>query len=109
MFKVTPAAAEQVRKAAQQGGTEGMALRLAAQQLPDGSIDYRMGFDDPSEEDIRFNCEGVDIVMTPEQVPLLDEAVMDFVEIEAGAAQFIFMNPKDPHYRPPQDESVSGQ
>jgi iron-sulfur cluster assembly protein len=47
--------------------------------------------------------------MTPEQVPLLDEAVMDFVEIEAGAAQFIFMNPKDPHYQPPQDEPAPGQ
>lgn len=109
MFKVTSAAAEQVRKAAQQGGTEGMALRLAAQQLPDGSIDYRMGFDDPSEEDIRFTCEGVDVVMTPEQVPLLDQAVMDFVEIEPGTFQFIFMNPKDAHYSPPEDASASSE
>ena len=35
MFKVTPQAAEQVKTAAQQGGTPGMALRLAAQQRPD--------------------------------------------------------------------------
>ena len=32
MFKVTPQAAAQVRVAAEQGGTAGMALRLAAQQ-----------------------------------------------------------------------------
>ena len=35
MFKVTPRAAEQVIAAAGQGGTTGMALRLAAQQRPD--------------------------------------------------------------------------
>ena len=60
MFKVTPAAAEQVQQAAKQGGTEGLSLRLAAQQNPDGSIDYRMGFDEATEEDIRMNCDGVD-------------------------------------------------
>lgn len=102
MFKVTPAAAEQVRAAAQQGGTEGMALRLAAQTRPDGSIDYMMGFDEGSEDDIRFTSEGVQIVMAPEFVPLLDEAVMDFVELDDGAHQFIFLNPKDPNYVPPQ-------
>ena len=65
MFKVTPQAAEQVKVAAEQGGTVGMALRLAAQQRPDGSIDYRMGFDEGTEDDIRFSSEGVQIVMAP--------------------------------------------
>jgi iron-sulfur cluster assembly protein len=101
MFKVTPQAAEQVRSAAQQGGTSGMALRLAAQQRPDGSIDYRMGFDEVTEDDIRFNSEGVQIVIAPEYVPLLDTATLDFVELEAGKPQFIFLNPKDPTYVPP--------
>ncbi len=40
MFRVTHAAATQVKVAGQQGGTDGMPLRLAAQQKPDGSIDY---------------------------------------------------------------------
>jgi len=101
MFKVTSAAAAQVLDAARQGGTEGLALRLAAQQNPDGSIDYRMGFDDPHEEDILLSSEGVDIVMAPEHVPLLDAATMDYVEIEPGQRHFIFLNPKDPSYRPP--------
>jgi iron-sulfur cluster assembly protein len=101
MFKVTPAAAAQVRVAAEQGGTAGMALRLAAQQKPDGSIDYRMGFDEGTEDDIRFSSEGVQIVMAPEYVPLLDDATLDFVELEPGEAQFIFLNPKDPTYVPP--------
>lgn len=103
MFKVTPQAARQVKVAAEQGGTVGMALRLAAQQRPDGSIDYRMGFDEETEDDIRFNSEGVNIVMAPEYVPLLDAATLDFVELEPGEPQFIFLNPKDPNYVPPAD------
>ncbi len=104
MFKVTQAAADQVREAAKQSGTEGMALRLAASQKPDGSIDYAMGFDEAKEDDIRFNSEGVDLVMTPEQVPLLDQASMDFVQLEEGDKQFVFLNPKDPNYVPPQEK-----
>ena len=103
MFKVTPQAAQQVKVAAEQGGTAGMALRLAAQQRPDGSIDYRMGFDEGTEDDIRFSSEGVQIVMAPEFVPLLDNATLDFVELEPGEHQFIFLNPKDPSYVPPAD------
>jgi iron-sulfur cluster assembly protein len=101
MFKVTQAAAEQVRNAAQQGGTEGMALRLAAQRHADGSFDYRMGFDEVGEDDIHFTSEGVKIVMAPEYVPLLDNTTLDFAELDDGEAQFIFINPDDPNYTPP--------
>lgn len=101
MFKVTEAAAEQVRSAAEKGGAEGMALRLAAVRKTDGTFDYKMGFDQPREDDIRLSCEGVDIVMEPEFVPLLDETVLDYVELEQGDFQFIFLNPKDSSYQPP--------
>ncbi len=101
MFKLTAAAAEQVLKAASQGGTEGMSLRLAAARQPDGGIDYRMGFDDLTDDDIRITSEGIDIIMTPEQIPLLDQAIMDYVELEPGQFHFIFLNPKDPNYQPP--------
>jgi iron-sulfur cluster assembly protein len=103
MFKVTAAAAQQVLNAAKQGGTEGMSLRLAAHQQQDGSIDYRMGFDEASEDDIRLSSEGIDIVMSPEDVPLLDSATMDYVEIEPGQYHFIFLNPKDANYTPPAE------
>ncbi len=101
MFKVTANAAEKVKQAAQQGGTEGMALRFAAEQRPDGSIDYKMGFDEPAEDDITFTSEGIAIVMAPEYVPLLDEATMDYAQLEDGEYQFIFLNPKDANYQPP--------
>lgn len=100
MFKVTEAAAEQVKSAAQEGGTEGMALRLAAQRHADGSFDYRMGFDEVTEDDISFASEGVDIVMAPEYVPLLDNTTLDFAVLQDGEAQFIFINPDDANFSP---------
>ncbi|EXJ14787.1 adhesin [Imhoffiella purpurea] len=104
MFKITAAAAAQVLEAAKQGGTEGMPLRLAAAQNPDGSIEYRMGFDELTEDDIRMTCEGIEVIMTPEQVPLLDQATMDYVEIEEpGQFHFIFLNPMDANYSPPTE------
>jgi iron-sulfur cluster assembly protein len=104
MFTVTAAAAEQVNQAARQGGTEGLALRLAAHRNPDGSIDYRMGFDDATEDDIRMSSHGVQIVMAPEHVPLLDDATMDYVEMEPGQFHFIFLNPKDANFSPPSED-----
>ena len=103
MFRITESAAQQVIQAAKQSGTDGMALRLAARQKTDGSIEYVMGFDEASDDDISFKTEGVEIVMEPEYVPLLDQAVMDFVELDEGEHQFVFLNPKDPHYVPPQE------
>jgi len=105
MFKVTANAAEKVKQAAQESGAEGMALRFAAEQRPDGSIDYRMGFDQSSEDDISFTSEGVSIVMAPEYVPLLDAATMDYVQLEDGEYQFIFLNPMDSNYKPPQENA----
>ncbi len=102
MFKITLAAADQIRKATQNGGTEGMALRLAVQQHSDGRFEYRMGFDDEQEADIVFQSEGVAIIMEPEYVPLLEETVLDFVALEGEQdQQFVFLNPKDPYYQPP--------
>ena len=103
MFKGTPQAAEQVKVAAEQGGTAGMALRLAAQQRPDVSIDYCIVFDVGTEYYIRFISEGVQILMEPEYVPLLDAATLDFVELDVGEPKFIFLNPNDPTYVPPSE------
>ena len=47
---------------------------------------------------------GVQIVMAPEYIPLLDETVMDFVELDDGERQFIFLNPQDSNYLPPQGD-----
>ncbi len=104
MFKLTEAAAKQVQHSAEQGDSKGLALRLAAQKKPDGSIDYRMGFDQKTEEDIALNSQGIEVVMAPEYVPLLNEATLDYVEMEPGKFHFIFLNPQDANYSPPDQE-----
>ncbi len=101
MFKITTQAADQVRAAAAQSGTEGMPLRLAARKKDDGSIEYIMGFDEARDEDIRIEAEGIPVVMAPEYVPLLDTAVLDFVQLDdSEEKQFIFVNPQDANYVP---------
>ncbi len=104
MFSVTKAAAEQIRKSAEQSNMGDLALRIAATKKPDGSLDYAMGFDEPGEEDIELKTEGVKVVIAPEHVPLLNGATMDFVEIEAGTQNFIFLNPNDANYSPPNED-----
>ena len=104
MFSVTRAAAEQIRKSAEQGNTGDLALRIAATKKPDGSLDYAMGFDEPGEEDIEVKSEGVNLVIAPEHVALLRGATMDYVELEAGSFNFIFLNPNDANYSPPSGD-----
>ncbi len=101
MFKVTQAAATQIQSSASNGGAEGMALRLAAVKHDDGSYDYKMGFDEVTEDDISFKSEEVSIVIAPEYIPLLNETTLDYVEMDDGQLQFIFLNPKDVNFVPP--------
>ena len=104
MFKVTEAAAAQIKQAANKSGTEGMVLRLAAQRKQDGSIDYLMGFDAATDDDVRVQAGEVEIVIEPKYADLLKGAIMDYVEVEQGEHRFIFMNPNDDHYVPPMKD-----
>ncbi|MGF1613292.1 MAG: HesB/IscA family protein [Gammaproteobacteria bacterium] len=101
MFTLTPQAAIEVRRSVDAGDHSGFALRIAASRMPDGGIDYRMGFDEIGEHDTHITSEGIDIVIAKQDLALLNGAVMDFVEIEPGQFRFIFMNPNDRNYSPP--------
>ncbi len=102
MIKLTPVAAKQVRESAKQSQMEGMPLRLAASRNPDNSIHYGMGFDDVGREgDERFTSEDVEIVVALSSLELLKGMTIDFVELEPGQFNFIFLNPNDPNYQPP--------
>ncbi|HHH46413.1 MAG TPA: iron-sulfur cluster assembly accessory protein [Thiotrichales bacterium] len=104
MISITPTAARQVRESARQGQMEGMPLRIAAMRNPDGSLQYAMGFDDKQlEHDNRFTSEGIEIVVADTSMPLLTGTVIDYVEIEPGRHEFIFLNPNDPNYQPAED------
>jgi iron-sulfur cluster assembly protein len=102
MITVTPSAAEQIRLSAKQGRMENLPMRIAATRNPDGSIHYGMGFDDNQlEGDIRITSQGIDVVVSGSSMLLLSGMTLDYVEIEPGSFQFIFMNPNDPNFTPP--------
>ena len=103
MITITPAAADQIRTSAKQGGMQGLAMRIAARRNPDGSIHYGMGFDDNEHEgDIHVTSEGIDMVVAETSKLLLDGTTIDYVEIEPDSYQFIFLNPNDVNYVPPE-------
>lgn len=103
MITITPAAAGQIRRSAEQGGMQDLAMRVAAKRNPDGSIHYGMGFDDSElEGDVRVTSEGIDVVIAETSQILLDGMTLDYVEIESGNFQFIFLNPNDVNYVPPE-------
>ena len=105
MITVSKAAAEQIKESAKQGQTEGMGLRLAAQQKEDGSIEYAMGFADRDmDDDIFFDSEGIKIIVSAACYELLKNTELDFVKLDDNEEmQFIFKNPNDPNYK--MDES----
>ena len=92
MFTLTSAAARQIQQAANASETQEMALRIAAKVDADGSIQYGMGFDDPKDEDMKLDLEGVAVVIADEYQELLDDIVLDYVELEPGEFNFIFVN-----------------
>lgn len=92
MFTLTSAAAAQVRQAAQASGAQSMALRIAASIDADGSVQYGMGFDDPQDEDMKLDLDGVAVVIAEDYQNVLDNIVLDYVELEPGQFNFIFMD-----------------
>jgi Fe-S cluster assembly iron-binding protein IscA len=48
-----------------------------------------------------FSSEGIDIVVAPHSLPMLDGTVIDYVEID-GKNEIIFVNPNDPAQQQPE-------
>lgn len=104
MITLTPKAAEQIKQSAKQNQMEGMPLRIAAKRDENGAIQYAMGFaDQPFDEDVSYDSEGISVMVPPDSVELLKGATLDFVELEPGEHNFIFLNPNDPEYVPPEE------
>ena len=97
MFTLTSTAAQQIRQAAADSGAQDMALRVAARRLPDGSLDYGMGFDEAAEDDTRLLIEDVTVLLAPAHARLLQATTLDFVELEPGQFNFIFI-PQEPAF-----------
>jgi len=109
MITITEQAVKQIRIAADKGEMGGMPLRIAVRQNADGSIDYGMGFDDnKGEQDIQLSLSGVDVIISNSHADLLSDAILDFVELNPGEFQFIFINPNDPNATPPSEHAKPG-
>ncbi len=97
MITITQAAARQIRRSADSGNMQELALRIAASRDPEGSIDYQMGFDEIAPDDVLVNARGVDVLLRNDDKALLNGVTPDFVELEPGDFQFTFLNPNDPN------------
>jgi iron-sulfur cluster assembly protein len=103
LFEVTPTAAKHIRRTATESDHDELALRIAASRESDGSISYKMGFDEIAEGDTLISTKGVDVLIRGADKELLQGTVLDFVELQPGENHFVFLNPNDPHYRPPTE------
>jgi len=103
MIKLTPAAAKMIKHSAKEGNLDGLPLRLACTKMQDGTYHYGMGFDDVKEDDITHTSEGIDLIVSVTANEFMNGMTIDYVEIEEGKEQFIFMNPNDPAYVKPTE------
>ncbi len=102
MIKLTESAAKQVKQSAKNGDMEGLPLRLAVSRKDDDSFHYAMGFDDKTREgDLLVCVRGVDVIISNGSRDLVRDMTIDYVELEKGEFNFIFLNPSDPAYVPP--------
>jgi len=103
MIEISPAAAAQIKLSIQESQADDLPLRIAATLNDDNSIHYGMGFDEPKDGDIAVTSSDISVIISPVSAEILKDTKLDYVEIEAGKHQFIFLNPNDPDYRPPTE------
>ena len=105
MISLSATALEQIKLSATEGDMASLPLRIAIKEQDDGSFHYAMGFDEQRlPGDSFFNFDGVDLVIAVASKTLADGLTIDFVELEAGKMEFIFLNPNDPDYVAPDTD-----
>jgi len=103
MISLSAKALEQIKLSANQDDNNSLPLRIAIKEQDDGSFHYAMGFDEQRLPGDNFlNYDGVNLVVSEGSKDLADGMTIDFVELEAGKPEFIFLNPNDPTYVPPR-------
>ncbi|MEJ6558819.1 MAG: iron-sulfur cluster biosynthesis family protein [Candidatus Thioglobus sp.] len=103
MITITKKAAEEISLSTHNPETQGLVIRFAADKTDEG-FQYLMGFDDRNDSDIHLESNGVEYILAYEQKELLEGMVVDFDQIEADQDySFVFMNPNDPSYEPPEE------
>ena len=102
MISLTATALEQIKFSAREGNMGSLPIRIAIKKQEDGSFHYAMGFDEQRlPGDSFLNFDGADLVVSSGSKDLAEGLTIDFVELEPGKSEFIFLNPNDPSYVPP--------
>ncbi len=102
MITVTESALEFIRHSMESGGIEEeLGLRVAIKEAPDGGYDYGIGFDEEREKDLQFDFGGVTLFINEELREYLEDATLDYVELDGGEMSLIVLNPNDPTYVAP--------
>ncbi len=103
MISLSTTALEQIKLSANQDDNQSLPLRIAIKEQDDGSFHYAMGFDEQRLPGDNFlNFDGVNLVVSEGSKNLAEGMTIDFVELEPGKPEFIFLNPNDPTYVPPR-------
>ncbi len=103
IISFSPAAIAQIKTNIQDDKHSAIALRIAATMTADETINYGIGFDETKEDDVQFTYDGVNFLVSPDCLELLNGAHIDYVEIENDQHHFIFLNPNDPNYKSPKE------
>lgn len=96
MITITDTAIAKIKESAGQDEVQGLVLRVAAMKQDDGSIGYGMGFDEKKEDDAVVESNGIEVVIAPSSRELLIGLTIDYVTLDDGEENFIFINPNDP-------------
>ena len=71
----------------------GVGLRLGVRTSGCSGLAYKLEFaDEPRDEDVRFECHGVTLLVDPKSLPYLEGTVLDFTR-EGLNEGFKFNNP----------------
>jgi iron-sulfur cluster assembly protein len=95
-FTVTRAASREILAAAERSDAAGLALRVAARQIADGSLEYGMGFDEQREDDEPAEFGGLTVLLGSPSRPLLADTVLDYVELAPGRFDFVLVPTAEP-------------
>ena len=103
IFEISDAASKQILSSSETTDSKDWPLRIAVSVDANGKYNYLMGFDQSKEEDLRLKINKVEIVIAPDSMINLKNCKLDYVEIDKGTYEFIFLNPNDPNYVPPDE------
>ena len=103
IFDISDSASKQILSASETSDSKDWPLRIAVNVDTNGKYNYLMGFDQSKEEDLRLKINKVEIIISPDSMIHLKNCKLDYVEIDKDKYEFIFLNPNDPAYIPPDD------